>query len=543
MSDRYPHNDTELRMPRPRAGSDVTQALLCWISTDATQSEDSLSRPVNTQHGAGTAYTGTHPDPATRAFSNAVIDDNRRDIRGHTNPLLATPQSHRPRYNQHHRDPRHRQPTHHQHQHQHQHQHRHQHQNNPRHHHQPTQIHPYNPAQSLNLDSQRQLSREILAMHSRNAQARAYHPSRLQAFQQPSFVRPPPGFNAPPQVPQVSSSIPIAPPPGFSMPQPPPGISIPQPPTGTSMPQVPPSHSLPQPPNTSIPNPSVAAHPQPQPQPQQSSSSQITLSSSLMRRLQNDQRRLDGMLDTMNIEIAQLKADKEHQCILFSNGLLYISNPTAWNTCDCKFCIGVRVLRQTKSLDAVGQRLWNDPEYTFWREYPRIHGFKVCICLRCTQVEEEDKLEPDWRFWCGSAGRPSHNPALSAQARIELQQPPKFRRNYTAPQQPQPQTTPVGQPSFYGLTQPLFEMSEADIQHHYNSLWSAAVVNTIKNNGTGYHPPPPPPPPFLPQDSTPDVGPSNAGQYGAIGQPVIPKTNNPHCSDHHGDHTHRGPQR
>ncbi|KAF3204781.1 hypothetical protein TWF106_001430 [Orbilia oligospora] len=520
MSDRNPHNGTELRMPRPRAGSDVTQALLCWISMDATQSQDSSSRPVNTQHGT------------TQAFSNAVIDDSRRDIRGHTNPVLATPQCHRHRYNQHHRDPRHRQPTHHQ----------HQHQNNPRYHHQSTQAHPYNPAQSLNLDSQRQLSREILAMHSRNAQARAYHPSRPQAFQQPSFVRPPPGFNAPPQVPQVPqvphvpSSISVAPPQGFSMPQPPPGISIPQPPTGTSMPQVPPSHSLSQPPNTSIPNPSVAVHPQLQPQPQQSSSSQVTLPSSLIRRLQKDQRRVTDMLDAINIETAQLKADKEHQCILFSNGLLYISNPTAWNTCDCRFCIGVRVLRQSKSLDAVGQRLWNDPEYAFWREYPRIHGFKVCVCLRCAQVEEDDKLEPDWTFWCGSAGRPSHNPALSAEARIELQQPPKFRRNYTAPQQPQTQNSLVGQLSFYGPTQSLFEMPEADIQHHYNSLWNAAVHNTTRNNGTGHHPPPPPLPSFMPQDSTPDVGPSNSGQYGAIGQPIVPNTNNPHYGTDHQDY-------
>ncbi|KAK6510947.1 hypothetical protein TWF506_010035 [Arthrobotrys conoides] len=611
-------------MPRP-ARSGVTRAEQCCILDDPTQFDHSRSRVVN-------AYVQRQDTPPT-PLSTAAIHDDRHYARTHGNPPLASPQLHHHQPHHHHRN-NHPSPNHHRHPNPRQHR-------SPPHHGsseiQPTHREYLNTAQSLNLDSQRQLEREILAMQSREAQGRGHHPSRRQPSQQLPPARPPPGLNASRQVPGPSS-MPMAPPPGIpmppqgipmppsgvsmpppgaSMPPPgismPPGIAMPRPPQGNSMPQVsmpmqqlsfgassrqappgislsqppgipmprPPGVSMSQPPNISIPQLPDIPQPQTEPQPP-SNTTQARLPpppppNDPLAELHRSQRHVAAIIDTMRAENELLKHDRDFQGILFSNGILYLACPSAWNTCDCEFCSGVRWIRQYKDLDAAGERLWNDPKYSYWREYIETYGFKICDCHKCSQIDEAgnikipDDLGPDWNLWYGPDGKPKDEgndvAGLSDAARIERQQPPKFRARATAvAQERREKAAYLEYLKSNGVDEALFGMLEPGPQQYHNPAIQTPSSSSIRSSGTVHRPPRPadmpedstpdvgpsrivhrpPRPADMPEDSTPDVGPSTNWRYGAIGQPVPRNLNNnsqnnsQHGSNNAGNNLRRG---
>ncbi|KAK6334714.1 hypothetical protein TWF718_010161 [Orbilia javanica] len=381
-----------------------------------------------------------------------------------------------------------------------------------------------------------------------NSAYQSPYPQSAPQIQQVSFIRPPPGLNVPPRTPSPEGTY-IAPPPGIPLPQHLPSMAMPKLPPGIPILQAP-VIALPQPPGTPIPPPPGFSKPQstqsqpdmPQPEPPMAR----------LEPLEASQRHVQQIIDSMNKETMRLKQDRAFQDVLFSNGLLYTTCPNAWNTCDCEFCIGIRYIRQYKNLDAIGERLWGNPEYAFWREFPNTHGCKECKCEDCAKLEQKEKkvevpdvLEPDWTLWYGPGGRPKLNGQSSGVQLDELQQPPKFRGRPAESQ---------GQSSFadsraeamlreylstHGAAQPLVEMPRTEVQQ-YNNASGTVKSNGVKTNGANH--------PLrnfiLPGESTPDYSPHIGRQYGVVGQPAVKKMNTfPNGIYHSGDHHHRGPPR
>ncbi|RVD83501.1 uncharacterized protein DFL_007888 [Arthrobotrys flagrans] len=373
-------------------------------------------------------------------------------------------------------------------------------------------------------------------MYPHHARNPAYFPKP----QQLPFVRLPPGLNASARVPG-SSGIPIAPPPGLN---PTPRLrsasGIPMaPPLGITM--LPLGMSLPQP--LDIPPPQQSGIPQPQPAP--SMPQAAPPNTPIDQEPEGSRRRVQEMIEAMNRETEQLKIDRNYQGILLSNGLLYTSCPRAWDTCDCEFCTQVRYIRQYRNLDAIGERLWHNPQYAFWREFPNIHEVKECKCERCAKVEEKeikipDNLGPDWNFWYGPCGRPLRNRRNGASALSDPEPlPPKFRAKPTETRDQKANTMLKGYFDARGSgAKPLFEMPNDDVQHSHNSA-GAGTSNVIKGNGASLHPRVY----MMPEESTADHSSNANGQYGVIGRPANKKANGFQNGTGHDDHIRRGPPR
>ncbi|KAK6497800.1 hypothetical protein TWF481_012202 [Arthrobotrys musiformis] len=134
----------------------------------------------------------------------------------------------------------------------------------------------------------------------------------------------------------------------------------------------------------------------------------------LMVPLQESRRQVEAMIAAMEEETKVLRNDKKYQDILFTQGLLYASCPNVWATCECEFCTQARYLRQYQDLDAIGSRIWNNPLYAYWRDFPGTHGVENCTCQKCIEagkiVDVPEKLEPDWNLWYPNGDRPVKNP-------------------------------------------------------------------------------------------------------------------------------------
>ncbi|KAK6529822.1 hypothetical protein TWF281_008981 [Arthrobotrys megalospora] len=288
------------------------------------------------------------------------------------------------------------------------------------------------------------------------------HPAHHPAYQPYHLPPPPPPFPRPPPGLNVASEI-----------QPPPGIPPPQP-------QNPPTTQL-----------------------------------------ENNQRQVQTIIDAMNQETEQLKRDKNYQSILLAHGLLYTACPDAWITCNCEFCVGVRHVRQYDGLDAIGQRLWNDPQYSFWREYPNAHGLKECKCDRCTgkgQIKIPDNLAPDWNLWYGDGGDGTSTEQDSVTGSAGEYQPktkpPKFTEKPTNAQG-NGANVMLKSNLPHGTEKPLFEILDTNIQKCHNQF-GPVMSNSTSSNGA-CHPccQPIKVEPF----PLPDPGSSVSSQSGSTGQP------------------------
>ncbi|KAK6354361.1 hypothetical protein TWF730_008769 [Orbilia blumenaviensis] len=319
---------------------------------------------------------------------------------------------------------------------------------------------------------------------------------------QPPFLRPPPGLNPTPgSLPSQGANSRSS---GLSTLRPPPGLSRvpvtsyphehpqevaaipaqgPPYPRGRRLFEVPASRpSTAQPPGYQA-NPTAPPPPSPLQRP--------------LTPLEVSQKRVQDMIEAMKEDNKRLKRDKEFQNILLAHGLLYTACPDAWMTCNCEFCAGVRYSRQYQGLDSIGERLWNNPEYSFWREYQSKGDIKECKCDFCTgkskdirgtssierkpekhgktEVEVPENLAPDWNLWYGNRGDVD---AITARNRAALEEAefnkklPKFDGLPVGPFPPEPTILSNN------VEKPLFEMSYADIQHYHNHLQQSLANNS-----------------------------------------------------------------